>query len=84
MSEQSEREAIGAAVIETLRKERKRQNLSMIQLAEKAGLSQPMISLVERGMRKPTLDTLLRIAKVLEVNLGRVIEKAISKVTKSR
>lgn len=37
-----------------------------------------MISFVEREMRNLTLDTLLRITGVLEVNLADVITKAIA------
>ena len=48
----------------------------MTRLAEGAGLSQGMISLVERDLRNPTLDTLLRMAEVLEVDLWRVLRKA--------
>ena len=50
--------------------------LSMSSVAERAGLSQQMVSFVERGMRKPTLDTLLRIAGVLEVDLAVLIHRA--------
>lgn len=45
-------------------------------IAERSGLSQSMISLVERDMRNPTLDTLLRIADTLKVDLGAIITKA--------
>ena len=45
-------------------------------LSKRAGLSQAMISLVERDLRNPTLDTLLRIANALELDLGKVISKA--------
>lgn len=48
----------------------------MTQLAKQCGLSQQMISYVERGMRKPTLDTLLRIAGVLEVDLWKLLKTA--------
>lgn len=70
------REAISSAVIQSLREERERQGLSMNVLAQRAGLSQSMISLVERELRNPTLDTLLRIADVLGVDLGKLITKA--------
>lgn len=56
----------------------------MERLARQAGLSQGMISLVERDLRNPTLDTLLRIAEVLEVDLGRVLTKAAAKVKPKR
>lgn len=45
-------------------------------VAKKAGLSQQMISYVERGLRNPTLDTLLRIADALDIDLWRVIKQA--------
>ena len=48
----------------------------MTKLAAESGLSQQMISYVERGMRSPTLDTLLRIAAVLRVDLWRIIREA--------
>ena len=45
-------------------------------LAQKSGLSQAMISLVERDLRNPTLDTLLRIAFALEIDLAEIIKRA--------
>jgi transcriptional regulator with XRE-family HTH domain len=48
----------------------------MTALAARAGLSQQMVSYVEREMRNPTLDTLLRITDELKVNLAGVIERA--------
>ncbi len=56
--------------------------MSMTQLAQKAGLSLSMISFVERDLRKPTLETLLRIAGALDVELGALIQRA-SNVGKS-
>ncbi len=84
MSKDSTREAVCLSVIHALREERLRQGLSMERLARQAGLSQGMISLVERDLRNPTLDTLLRIAEVLEVDLGRVLTKAAAKVKPKR
>jgi len=65
-----------------LRQEREQRGISMNVLAQRAGLSQSMISLVERELRNPTLDTLLRIAQVLEVDLGRMITRASQAVSK--
>jgi transcriptional regulator with XRE-family HTH domain len=65
------------AVTHELRDERIRQHVSMDSLAAKSGLSQPMISYVERGMRNPMLDTLLRIAGALEVDLASLIKRAV-------
>ena len=55
--------------------------MSMNMLAQKSGLSLTMISFVEREMRKPTLDTLLRLAEALDVDLGAMIQRA-TKVAK--
>ncbi len=63
-------------VARLLRNERIRQRISMDRLARKSGLSQPMISYVERGLRNPTLDTLLRIAAALDVDLSKLLKQA--------
>ena len=66
-----------ANVATALHAERVRRGDSMNGVAERAGLSQPMVSLVEREMRNPTLDTLLRISYALEVDLSDVLKKAL-------
>ena len=76
MPKHSTREAISSNVIQFLREERLRKKLSMNAVAERAGLHVSMISLVERELRKPTLDTLLRIAETLEIDLWRAIKAA--------
>ena len=40
----------------------------MRQLAEKAGVSNPYLSQIERGLRKPSADVLSQIAKALRVS----------------
>ena len=70
------REAIFSQVANMLRQERLRQKLSLARVAEQAGLSYQMISYVERKMRNPTLDTMLRITSALGLNLGELITKA--------
>jgi transcriptional regulator with XRE-family HTH domain len=63
-------------VARILKAERKKRQLSMTTMAAKAGLSQQMVSYVERGMRNPTLETLLRITDALDINLAKVIARA--------
>ena len=72
------REAISAAVARLLSEARKQRGLSMNQLAAKAGLSQSFISSFETTPWNPTLDSLLRISAVLEVNLGEILQQAIA------
>ena len=76
MLDQKRLEAITSEVAKILRREREKMGLSMNTVAERAGLSQPMISLVERELRKPTLDTLLRIGCALEIDLAEVLQEA--------
>ena len=70
------REAVCSELVRILREERKRKALSMTRLAEQAGLSQSMISLVERDLRNPTLDTLLRMTDVLGLELSEILVRA--------
>jgi len=67
---------VSSHVARILREEREKRGLSMTVLAQRAGLSQGMISLVESEQRNPSLETLLRIAYVLEIELAEVIHRA--------
>ena len=49
--------------------------LSQEALAERARLHPTYVSMVERGVRNPTLDVAARIAKALKVSLSRLIEE---------
>jgi len=69
-------ETISSAVVRLLQKERETRGLSMNAVAIRAGLSHTMISRVERELRKPTLDTLLRIAEAIDIDLWPLIKKA--------
>jgi len=48
----------------------------MTVLAQRAGLSQQSVSYVEREMRIPNLDTLLRITGVLGIEPDELIKQA--------
>jgi len=66
-------------VAQILHRKRVEQNLSLTRVAEGCGLSRQGVSYLERGMRIPNLDTLLRIAAVLNVDLAEVIREASGK-----
>jgi transcriptional regulator with XRE-family HTH domain len=70
------RAKVCAAVARLLREERERQMLSMTEVAGRAGISQQMVSYVEREMRVPTIDTLFRLAQAMEVNPVTLLAKA--------
>jgi len=59
-----------------LRERRERLGLSMNEVARRTGLAQQTVSFVERGMRMPTLDTLLRITGALDLDLWMVLREA--------
>ena len=60
-----------------IRRARIERKITANELAERAGLSQQMVSYVERGIRRPTLDTIFRMSLALEVDLGRIIRDVI-------
>ncbi len=51
-----------------IRSQRETAQVSMRQLAERSGVSNPYLSQVERGLRKPSADVLAQIAKALRVS----------------
>jgi transcriptional regulator with XRE-family HTH domain len=51
-----------------IRAQREAAQVSVRQLAEKAGVSNPYLSQIERGLRKPSADVLNQIAKALRVS----------------
>jgi transcriptional regulator with XRE-family HTH domain len=59
-----------------LHHERVAQNLSLTRVAESAALSRQAVSYIEQGRRIPSLETLLRITRVLKLDLADVIRRA--------
>ncbi len=51
-----------------IKSQRETAQVSIRQLAERAGVSNPYLSQVERGLRKPSADVLSQIAKALRVS----------------
>jgi transcriptional regulator with XRE-family HTH domain len=84
MSPKPSLEQIASEVVHILRVERERQSVSMTELAVKSRLSQQMISYVEREMRNPTLDTLLRITSALNLSLSDVLKQAETRASRKK
>jgi transcriptional regulator with XRE-family HTH domain len=53
---------------EFIREQRKVGQLSLRKLSEMAGVSNPYLSQIERGMRKPSAEILRQIARALEIS----------------
>jgi transcriptional regulator with XRE-family HTH domain len=53
---------------EYIREQRRSSNVSLRQLAKLAGVSNPYLSQIERGLRKPSAEILQQIAKALRIS----------------
>jgi transcriptional regulator with XRE-family HTH domain len=69
---------------EELRKARQKLGLSQEALAEKSGLHRTYISLLERNIKSPTIDTLFRICKSLRISTSALIKKVEAKPNENR
>jgi transcriptional regulator with XRE-family HTH domain len=65
-----------AALGEIIRQQRELAELSMRQFAELAGISNPYLSQIERGLRAPSEQVLDAIAKTLRVSADALYEQA--------
>lgn len=59
-----------------LKEERLASRLSLRQLAEQAGVSNPYLSQIERGLRKPSAEVLSQIAKALRISAEQLYIRA--------
>ncbi|GAA1758247.1 helix-turn-helix transcriptional regulator [Nocardioides hankookensis] len=70
---------VGSAV-ETLgdylREQRVSAHLSLRQLAEQAGVSNPYLSQIERGLRRPSAQVLQQLAKALRISAEQLYVRA--------
>ena len=53
---------------EFIREQRSTARLSLRRLSEQAGISNPYLSQIERGLRKPSAEILQQIARALEIS----------------
>lgn len=61
---------------EFIRYQRERANLSLRRLADKAGISNPYLSQIERGIRKPSAEILKSLSRALEISASSLYAKA--------
>jgi transcriptional regulator with XRE-family HTH domain len=59
-----------------LREQRDAAGMSLRQLAEQAGVSNPYLSQIERGLRKPSAEVLQQLAKALRISAEQVYVQA--------
>lgn len=66
----------GAAIGDFIREQREQAHVSLRQLARVAGVSNPYLSQIERGLRKPSADILQQIAKGLAISAEQLYVRA--------
>jgi transcriptional regulator with XRE-family HTH domain len=59
-----------------LKEQRLSAKLSLRQLADQAGVSNPYLSQIERGLRRPSAEVLQQIAKALRISAEQVYVRA--------
>ncbi len=59
-----------------IRQQRERSAISLRKLAERAGISNPYLSQIERGLRKPSAEILNAIARALSISAETLYERA--------
>jgi transcriptional regulator with XRE-family HTH domain len=59
-----------------LKEQRVAAQLSLRQLAEQAGVSNPYLSQIERGLRRPSAEVLQQIAKALRISAEQLYIRA--------
>ena len=57
-----------SSIGEYIKEQREQAKISLRQLADQAGVSNPYLSQIERGLRKPSADILQQIAKGLRIS----------------
>ena len=59
-----------------IKEQRTRSALSIRKLADQAGISNPYLSQIERGLRKPSAEILKSLARALEISTESLYERA--------
>ena len=70
------------SVGEFIRTQREIARMSVRRLADLAGVSNPYLSQIERGLRKPSAEILQQIAKGLQISAETLYERADRKSTR--
>lgn len=77
------RQKVAIAFGKVLRETRKHKGISQEQLAGDAEFDRTYPSLLERGLRTPTLTVLFHIAKVLDVTAAYLVNKTLEELSRS-
>ena len=84
MSIEKDCQAICARIIRLLREERQNQGLTKYVVAQRSGLSQQAVGYMERGEKRPSLETILRYAAAIEVDFADIVRRAQGEASPKR
>lgn len=76
LSEPDQEEKQGSDLGDFIKSRRIGANLSLRRLAERAGISNPYLSQIERGMRKPSAEILKRLSRALSISAETLYTRA--------
>src|SRR5436853_120451 len=66
--------ASGSTLNARLRLLRQEHSLSLQELASRAGVTKGFLSLVERGLKAPSISTLMALSEAFDVPIGRLFD----------
>lgn len=69
-----------AKIGDQIKKFRKARGLSQIELGERLGVTQQVITNWERNLREPTIETLLKIAGIFEITLEHLVGQKMAEI----
>lgn len=74
-------DSFNRALAQVLQNERNAKKLTQMEVSGRAGLTHQYIGYIERGIRCPTVDVLVRIAMALGVKASTLVARAEKMVT---
>jgi ribosome-binding protein aMBF1 (putative translation factor) len=69
---------------QALREIREEKGISQERLALDAGFDRTFVSLLERGLRKPTIRTVVKLAAILKVKPSEIVQRMEAHLAKGR
>jgi transcriptional regulator with XRE-family HTH domain len=76
VSDKQEEGSSLAELGEFIRQQRERSKMSLRRLADRAGISNPYLSQIERGLRKPSAEILKSLARALSIQAESMYVRA--------
>lgn len=74
--EQQERQQQATDLGAFIRQQRQRADLSLRRLADRAGISNPYLSQIERGIRRPSAEILKALSRALQISAESLYSRA--------